>query len=69
MNYVMITPNGHTMHIQSGRIKTFGAVEREVTLCGLWIHPHSVTVPSDEPPAMLCPVCRKRSTQLDLGGT
>lgn len=67
-DYVKITPNGHTFHLPSSRIKKFGAVERPITFCGLWIHTHSVTEALDEPPKMLCPVCRKRSSQLDLGG-
>lgn len=61
--YIKITPNGHTMHIQSGRLKKFGAIERPTTFCGLWIHPHSITVELDEAPDLLCPVCRRRSEQ------
>jgi hypothetical protein len=61
IEYLKITPNGQTHHIVSKRIKRFGAVERPVTYCGLWVHPHSVTVELEEVPAKLCPACRKRS--------
>ena len=64
--YLKVTPNGKTHHIVSKRIKRFGPVERPVTFCGLWAHPHSVVVSLDEVPESLCRVCRKRS---NIGGT
>ena len=59
--YLKITPTGATHHIVSKRIKRFGTVERPVTYCGLWVHPHSVTLELEEVPDKLCRVCRARS--------
>jgi hypothetical protein len=66
--YVKITPNGHTLHIQSERVKKFGAVERPVTVCGLWIHPHSVIIEvTGDEPDLVCPVCKKRTAAASGG--